>query len=213
MPLTKRKWSKVAAFACFALLIFGLYSTGRSEARLNPPTVVQKPARIQLSINTWEAASKAQQLQKWYEVATNNAIAEYQAAVADSQRKQEEFAAASARFNLAAQAAKSSAKPKPAPAPTSRPGTPTRRSGTSTAGSGACGGDLPSCATMNCESGGSLTAHNSSGADGKWQIMPGTWNNYMGYPTPSSAPESIQDARAREILASDRASGRDSWTC
>ena len=77
-------------------------------------------------------------------------------------------------------------------------------------GTGRCGGDLPPCSVLKCESGGNLTAHNSSGADGKWQIMPGTWNHYGGYSTPSSAPEAVQDARAREIYAE---SGGRAWVC
>ena len=78
-------------------------------------------------------------------------------------------------------------------------------------GTGRCGGDLPPCSVMMCESGGSLTAHNSSGADGKWQIIPPTWNNYKGYPSPSSAPEAIQDEKAREIYAGG--AGRSAWSC
>jgi hypothetical protein len=77
--------------------------------------------------------------------------------------------------------------------------------------SGACGGDLPSCAVLACESGGDLNAHNRSGADGKWQIMPGTWANYGGYANPSDAPESVQDERARQIYADG--AGRSQWSC
>lgn len=94
-------------------------------------------------------------------------------------------------------------------------------------GEGACGGDLPPCSVMMCESGGSLTAHNGSGADGKWQIMPRTWDtsdsngdghldSYQGadgvyYDNPSDAPESVQDARAAEVYAGG--AGRRAWVC
>lgn len=69
--------------------------------------------------------------------------------------------------------------------------------------SGACGGSLPPCYVMTRESRGSLTVYNyeGSGASGKWQIMPGTWNNYGGYANAADAPESVQDAKARELWA------------
>jgi Transglycosylase-like domain len=75
-------------------------------------------------------------------------------------------------------------------------------------GSGNCGGGLPDCSIMMCESGGNLTAQNpNSTASGKWQIINGTWNNYGGYPTAADAPESVQDARARELWAGGSGSG------
>lgn len=85
------------------------------------------------------------------------------------------------------------------------------RSGGSTAGgTGACGGDLPPCCVMMRESHGNPNAVNgSSGASGKWQFMPGTWNNYMGYPTAASAPASVQDQRARQVYAGG--AGASNW--
>lgn len=82
-----------------------------------------------------------------------------------------------------------------------------------TYGTGACGGDLPPCSVMMCESGGNLTVynHSGSGASGKWQIMPGTWNGYGGYANAADAPESVQDARAREIYRGG--AGRRAWSC
>lgn len=82
------------------------------------------------------------------------------------------------------------------------------------AGSGRCGGDLPSCAVMMCESGGNLLAvnpHNRLRPAGKWQIITPTWNGYGGYATADQAPESVQDARAREIYAGG--AGRGQWAC
>jgi hypothetical protein len=79
-------------------------------------------------------------------------------------------------------------------------------------GNGNCGGSLPSCAVMMCESRGDIHAENpSSSASGKWQIVNGTWGNFMGYPTAASAPEWVQDERARQIYAGG--AGRHHWVC
>lgn len=102
----------------------------------------------------------------------------------------------------------------PAPTPTTTVAR-VRRSGTVTAavyGTGACGGDLPPCSVMWCESHGSLTAQNPhSTASGKWQILDSTWGGYGGYSRAMYAPESVQDARAREIYAGG--AGRGAWVC
>lgn len=79
-------------------------------------------------------------------------------------------------------------------------------------GSGACGGDLPPCSVMECESGGNLVAQNPhSTASGKWQILASTWAGYGGYAEAKDAPEEVQDARAREIYAGG--AGRRAWVC
>jgi hypothetical protein len=79
-------------------------------------------------------------------------------------------------------------------------------------GSGKCGGDLPPCSVMMCESGGSLTVQNPhSTASGKWQILDSTWNNYGGYSRAKDAPEAVQDARARQIYSGG--AGRGAWVC
>jgi len=83
---------------------------------------------------------------------------------------------------------------------------------TSETGSGRCGGDLPPCYIMMRESRGDIRAENpDSSASGKWQFMDGTWNGYGGYAHASDAPESVQDARAREVWAGGR--GASHWAC
>lgn len=79
-------------------------------------------------------------------------------------------------------------------------------------GSGRCGGSLPPCSVMMCESGGNIHAQNpSSSASGKWQIIDSTWGGFMGYPTAASAPEWVQDLRAEQIYAGG--AGRSQWSC
>lgn len=78
--------------------------------------------------------------------------------------------------------------------------------------SGRCGGSLPPCSVMACESGGNLRAENPrSSASGKWQITDGTWGGYGGYSHASDAPESVQDERARQVYAGG--AGRSQWSC
>lgn len=71
------------------------------------------------------------------------------------------------------------------------------------AGGLACGGSMPPCSVMQRESGGNATIYNTqgSGASGKWQFMPGTWDGYGGYANAADAPVSVQDAKAREVWA------------
>ena len=99
------------------------------------------------------------------------------------------------------------AKPVPAPPtepePVAEPEAPT-----SVAGSGSCGGDLPPCSVMQCESGGDIRAENpTSSVSGKWQFIDGTWNGYGGYARASDAPEAVQDAKARELYAGGAGAG------
>ncbi len=101
------------------------------------------------------------------------------------------------------------------PAPVALPAK-SKRSGTVGAaaryGSGACGGDLPPCSVLACESGGNLTAENPhSTASGKWQILDSTWGGYGGYSRAMYAPEEVQDERARQIYAGG--AGRSAWVC
>jgi hypothetical protein len=67
---------------------------------------------------------------------------------------------------------------------------------------GRCGGDLPPCSVMMCESGGNITARNpNSSASGKWQFIRSTWANFGGYAEAWMAPEDVQDAKARALWA------------
>lgn len=71
-----------------------------------------------------------------------------------------------------------------------------------TPSSGRCGGNLPPCCVMERESGGSLTAKNpTSSASGKWQFISSTWAGFGGYAEAYLAPESVQDAKARQLWA------------
>jgi len=53
------------------------------------------------------------------------------------------------------------------------------------------------------ESGGDPTVYNhqGSGASGKYQFMPRTWNGYGGYANAADAPEWVQDEKAAELWA------------
>lgn len=85
---------------------------------------------------------------------------------------------------------------------------------------GRCGGDLPPCSIMQRESGGDPRIWNgvcyaptgwtgnspcgSSSASGKWQFVRGTWAGFGGYLNAADAPESVQDAKARQVWAGGR---------
>lgn len=86
--------------------------------------------------------------------------------------------------------------PAPAPAPVAAPST------------GRCGGDLPPCWVMMRESGGNIRAQNpSSSASGKWQFISSTWAGFGGYAEAYLAPESVQDAKARQLWANGAGCG------
>lgn len=73
---------------------------------------------------------------------------------------------------------------------------------------------LPRLGIVHAESGGNYCIRNHAGstACGAYQIIRGTWNNYMGYPDACSAPPWIQDQKARELWAGGAGSGHWSET-
>lgn len=155
------------------------------------PQVVQKvqadraAAEKAAAEQAWYAAAQAAAQQQWYEQVAIN-LQQEQAAAQSAARVQSRTPQTTARAPVAPSSAKQS-------------------------GTGRCGGNLPPCSVMYCESGGSLTARNRSGAAGKWQIMPGTWNGYGGYSSADQAPESVQDERAAQIYAGGAGAGN--WVC
>lgn len=65
-----------------------------------------------------------------------------------------------------------------------------------------CGGDLPTCAVLACESGGNPVAQNPrSTASGLWQILDGTWAGFGGYARAVHAPVDVQNEKARLLWA------------
>ena len=83
-------------------------------------------------------------------------------------------------------------------------------SSATSSGGGSCGGDLPPCSVMYCESGGDIHAENStSSASGKWQVTSGTWGGYGGYDSAADAPEEVQDAWAADLW--DGGAGASHW--
>ena len=63
-----------------------------------------------------------------------------------------------------------------------------------------CGGDLPPCSVLRCESGGVPTKKNpTSTASGLWQALRSTWGGYGGYPEAWLAPVDVQNAHARAL--------------
>lgn len=75
-----------------------------------------------------------------------------------------------------------------------------------------CGGDLPTCSILRCESGGDPTAKNpTTSASGLWQILRSTWARFGGYLEAWMAPPSVQNEKARLIW--NGGAGRSQWSC
>jgi len=99
--------------------------------------------------------------------------------------------------------------PQPVSSSSSTPGASTRYS-TASGYSAGSGYTIPS-GIVQCESGGSYSAVNSSsGAGGAYQILPSTWQAYGGQGLPQNAPKAEQDAIASAIYAHQ---GRGAWSC
>lgn len=158
------------------------------------------------AILVWQQAERDEAIRIW------NAEVErrHQAWHAEQDRLAAE--AAAARAEVAARSEREApvrrSQARQAPQAAVRASSPQR----ATQGSGACGGNLPSCAILACESGGKLTAENpTSSASGKWQFLDSSWNNYGGYARASDAPEHVQDAAAAALWDGGR--GRSHWSC
>lgn len=73
-----------------------------------------------------------------------------------------------------------------------------------------CGGSLPPCRVLACESGGNPTAQNpTSSASGLWQVLVSTWGGFGGYPEAWLAPADVQNEHARILWAGGR--GASHW--
>jgi Transglycosylase-like domain len=98
--------------------------------------------------------------------------------------------------------------PPTASAPTGvAPGTGSVQSNRSTGS--AAPANLPAC-TWAPESGGSYSAYNSSsGAGGKYQIIPSTWSAYGGTGSPQTASPAAQERVAARVYAGQ---GSSAWT-
>jgi hypothetical protein len=144
------------------------------------------PAAVDLYLSTWRDAEYS---------AAFDAFQAAEQAEADRLAAIEAQAEADRQAEAARQAAATTtttAAPAPAPAPAAA----------AAYGSGACGGDLPPCYVMMRESGGNITAQNpTSTASGKWQFIDSTWAGFGGYAKARYAPESVQDAKARQLWA------------
>lgn len=219
--LTKNRVLAVIVGLLFAIgIFFSLPYESSAEEFSVPSTANLMKTRSDPSIAQERKAREdffhAVQVGRWNAAVEQNRINEWNAAV-ERIRAEEEAARAAAVAEEAARAQRA----EDAAAAASEPEEPEEDhshsadapSGSSSGGSGGrCGGDLPPCSVMECESGGDINAENpSSSASGKWQIISGTWGNYMGYPTAASAPEWVQDQRAAEIYAGG--SGRSQWQC
>jgi peptidoglycan hydrolase-like protein with peptidoglycan-binding domain len=87
----------------------------------------------------------------------------------------------------------------------------TGSSTSSASGSTSTGGYTIPSSIVQCESGGSYSAVNSSsGAGGAYQILPSTWAAYGGQGLPQDAPKAEQDQIAAKIYASQ---GSSAWSC
>lgn len=182
-----------------ALSFAGASSQADSEAvRTRPPATTTTteidsgptPQEIEawaktVDLNTWNQALWVNETNRQTWIAkTNERIA--------TERRAEE-----ARLAEVERAAAARAEQENAPAPSSSRSAPAAEQGT-----GRCGGDLPPCYVMMRESGGNIRAQNpTSSASGKWQFIRSTWAGFGGYSEAYLAPESVQDAKARQLWA------------
>lgn len=104
-----------------------------------------------------------------------------------------------------------SPSPSPKPTPTPRPewaGKHAPYHETGYVNGYPCGGHLPTCRVLECESHGDPKAENpSSSASGLWQILDGTWNHYGGHHHASHAPSGTQNDKAVELWRNGEGKG------
>lgn len=136
------------------------------------------------------------------------------AAVAAAERARAEAAAEAAEERqtvVAAAATEAVPTPEPEPAPEPEPpveGSGDRWGSTGTVNGYPCGGALPTCRVLSCESGGNPYAENpSSSASGLWQIIDGTWNGFGGYYHAADAPWDVQNDKAAQLWAGGAGAG------
>lgn len=103
------------------------------------------------------------------------------------------------------------APPTPSPSPTPSPewaGDHAPYHETGYVNGNPCGGSLPTCRVLECESHGDPKAENpSSSSSGLWQILDGTWNHYGGYHHASHAPSGTQNDKAVELWRNGEGKG------
>jgi hypothetical protein len=163
----------------------------RLESHVNPSLVSAAPVVINY-VNQQRRDTEAAALQNWYQTAAQQEAAAHTAVRVATPRAQpvpRKPVATNIKLTV-----------KPSTKPTTTP-----------VASG-CGGNLPPCSVMMCESGGNPTAQNPrSTASGTWQILDSTWNGYGGYSRAMYAPVEVQNAKAAELYAGG--AGRSQWVC
>lgn len=83
-------------------------------------------------------------------------------------------------------------------------------SGSGTVNGYPCGGALPTCRVLACESGGDPSAQNpTSSASGLWQILDSTWDGFGGYARALHAPWQVQNEKAVQLWAGG--AGQSHW--
>lgn len=202
----KHRWKHPVTLVAAVLVLVGVFSAAAwalpSEAStrgLAGPSVTQV-TQVARELSTRKAQA-AQAVHRRHEERAEARIAGYLEAVT-AHRKANALRMIAHQRAVEARAAAARASLAQAP----RAATPAAAS----PGGGRCGGGLPPCCVMNRESGGNIRAQNpSSSASGKWQFLDSTWNGYGGYSSAAQAPESVQDAKARELWAGG--SGASHW--
>ncbi len=127
-----------------------------------------------------------------------------------SEAEAERAAAARREAREATVAAAAAVEPVAVPEPPTE-GSGDRWGSTGTVNGYPCGGLLPTCRVLSCESGGNPLAENpTSSASGLWQIIDGSWGGYGGYGHAADAPWEVQNDKAAAMWANG--AGRSHWS-